>query len=323
MVIFALLVPRAHAADIFVPSQYSTIQAAVNAAVNGDTIIVTDSATYIETTVNISATTPLTIRATNSPPAILSGYFQFLSAGTVTTIEGFTIQDGAYGLSLIGADLTVIANDLEIKNVGSYAVLFNATGQSMYMNRCSMEAGASYGVLMNAGNGTLGLTNCVIFGGGVPSIYSPGAGSSLSLYNCTLAHDTTTGSSIFLNAGTGQSLFVKNTIFYQGDNGIFNNAAATVTEDYNLFYGILGNTGVGTGPNDIIGPPGNDPVFTNAAGRDYHILPGSAAIDAGLDFSSLYTDDLDGNLRPAGSTFDIGAYELGASGVAGMLIEVR
>ena len=52
-------------------------------------------------------------------------------------------------------------------------------------------------------------------------------------------------------------------------------------------------------------------LFTNAAGGDYTLAAGSAAIDAGTAFMAP-ADDLLGKHRPAGAGFDIGAYESGA-----------
>ena len=43
-------------------------------------------------------------------------------------------------------------------------------------------------------------------------------------------------------------------------------------------------------------------------GSDYHIAPGSAAIDAGVN--SGVTSDIDGDTRPQGSGYDIGADEV-------------
>jgi len=52
-------------------------------------------------------------------------------------------------------------------------------------------------------------------------------------------------------------------------------------------------------------------IFTGAAGGDYTLAAGSAAIDAGT--AELSPDeDLPGKHRPAGPGFDIGAYEAGA-----------
>ncbi|GAD01229.1 right-handed parallel beta-helix repeat-containing protein [Agarivorans albus] len=54
-------------------------------------------------------------------------------------------------------------------------------------------------------------------------------------------------------------------------------------------------------------------IFTDTPGIDpedsYRLLPDSIAIDNGLDLSDSITTDLDGNARPSGSAFDIGAYE--------------
>jgi PKD repeat protein len=79
-----------------------------------------------------------------------------------------------------------------------------------------------------------------------------------------------------------------------------------VFEDHNLFYSNTINlTGtVSGGTHDVFG----NPNFIDPANNDYHIAPPSAAIDAGTD-AGVYTD-LDGSVRPSGSGFDIGAYEV-------------
>jgi hypothetical protein len=75
-------------------------------------------------------------------------------------------------------------------------------------------------------------------------------------------------------------------------------------EDYNVFYGNgIDSYGFETGTHSLIG----DPLFVDPLHDDYHLLLGSPAIDHGID-AGVYTD-LDGNPRPIGSGFDIGAYE--------------
>lgn len=49
--------------------------------------------------------------------------------------------------------------------------------------------------------------------------------------------------------------------------------------------------------------------FVNAAGRDYHLVSGSAPINAGDNLTSIVPTDKDGISRPQGSAPDIGAYE--------------
>jgi hypothetical protein len=49
-------------------------------------------------------------------------------------------------------------------------------------------------------------------------------------------------------------------------------------------------------------------LFANLAGNDYHLSATSAAINAGTSVGAP-TTDRDGNLRPSGAGYDIGAYE--------------
>jgi len=51
-----------------------------------------------------------------------------------------------------------------------------------------------------------------------------------------------------------------------------------------------------------------DPRFVNAAAGDYHLMPGSPAIDA-ADPTATSTTDYDGKPRPIGAGKDIGAFE--------------
>lgn len=69
-----------------------------------------------------------------------------------------------------------------------------------------------------------------------------------------------------------------------------------------------------------------DPAFVAPVNGDYHLQPTSAAIDAGEPLP-VTTVDLDGLGRPAGSGYDMGAYEFGAVPpfvpTGGMLLQVR
>jgi parallel beta-helix repeat protein len=58
-----------------------------------------------------------------------------------------------------------------------------------------------------------------------------------------------------------------------------------------------------------------NPLFVNAPASapqspDFHLQSTSAAIDSGTDLSGSVQSDFDGNTRPRGAGFDIGAYEL-------------
>ncbi|MCX7669533.1 MAG: hypothetical protein N2439_05615, partial [Anaerolineae bacterium] len=54
-------------------------------------------------------------------------------------------------------------------------------------------------------------------------------------------------------------------------------------------------------------------LFMNVSADDYHLKAGSPAINAGTPLSDV-TDDLEGNPRPVGPAYDIGAYEYQAYG---------
>ncbi|MGD9048640.1 MAG: choice-of-anchor Q domain-containing protein, partial [Anaerolineae bacterium] len=61
--------------------------------------------------------------------------------------------------------------------------------------------------------------------------------------------------------------------------------------------------GTVTAGNDVEG----DPAFVDPDNGDYHIGPSSAAIDTGVNAG--VTTDIDGEGRPSGAGYDIGADE--------------
>lgn len=128
---------------------------------------------------------------------------------------------------------------------------------------------------------------------------------------------------------------VENNILAGCDNGITfaeSSITGTKTIDYNLFYtaglnhllwdvgasnryntcSTLQAAGFGTSYCAI-----SDPLFTTlpsggtVGSGNWTLQSGSPAIDSGLDLSASFTTDILGNTR---STWDIGAYEYGASG---------
>ncbi|MFW6135644.1 MAG: right-handed parallel beta-helix repeat-containing protein [Chloroflexota bacterium] len=76
----------------------------------------------------------------------------------------------------------------------------------------------------------------------------------------------------------------------------------------------LWGSGAWANGTDAIGPVisstnvTGDPAFVNPDGGDYHIQPSSDAIDTGIDAG--VSVDLDGESRPAGAGYDLGADEL-------------
>jgi len=96
---------------------------------------------------------------------------------------------------------------------------------------------------------------------------------------------------------------IKNNVFFRQDNGIGHiwPVNTPVEAGYNCIYREHGSPSRPPDPGDIWDI---DPRL----GSNYHLLPDSPCIDAGLDLG--LTSDFDGNSRPQGYGFDIGAFEL-------------
>jgi len=146
---------------------------------------------------------------------------------------------------------------------------------------------------------------------------SNGAGLFLaSLGQTTILHTTIADKG--LNGGTaivirGGVVGITDTIIASHTMGI-SLTTGTVYENYNLFFGNSNNFSdtISGGVNDVSG----NPHFTNPTANDYHLSPGSAAIDKGT-YVGVKTD-LDGNSRLpdyGGLRVDIGAYEAEYQGV--------
>jgi hypothetical protein len=80
-------------------------------------------------------------------------------------------------------------------------------------------------------------------------------------------------------------------------------------------YNCFGSLDIGTaGDPYTTGTPGPgnitaDPQFTDAANLDFTLSPSSPCIDAGDDVSGYYTSGINGVPLPAGSGWDMGAFE--------------
>jgi len=102
---------------------------------------------------------------------------------------------------------------------------------------------------------------------------------------------------------------VKNNIVYDQVAVAINIAGSTYTGldiGYNCAYNSDGTYPFGIPqPNDLWAV---NPKFVNAAGRDYHLQSSSPCINSGSAIADNVTD-CEGNSRPVGSGWDIGAYE--------------
>jgi parallel beta-helix repeat protein len=100
-------------------------------------------------------------------------------------------------------------------------------------------------------------------------------------------------------------IVVRNNIFSQNVvSQIVNESRASLTVDHNLIDGTQEYAHAISGTDYVAG----DPLFENAAGADFRLQMNSPAIDAGSSMNAP-VDDFDGNPRPHGEAYDMGAYE--------------
>jgi len=102
------------------------------------------------------------------------------------------------------------------------------------------------------------------------------------------------------SASTGEA---RNNVFYECLHFPFGG----VTHDYNYYFNCGGDV---TEANKLTGP---DP-FVDAANLDFHLKPGTAAVDSGAALAAPFDIDAAGVQRPQGAGWDAGALEYVAGG---------
>ncbi|HEV2201990.1 MAG TPA: right-handed parallel beta-helix repeat-containing protein [Bryobacteraceae bacterium] len=110
------------------------------------------------------------------------------------------------------------------------------------------------------------------------------------------------------------NVIVRNNIFFQSVNSAiarFESVVDNCAIDHNLVFGastmMRDSTGCTSGSNQL----GVDPRLVNTltAPYDFHLSPSSPAIAAGAALPDVVWD-FDGNIRPMGLPYDVGAYTL-------------
>jgi hypothetical protein len=140
-------------------------------------------------------------------------------------------------------------------------------------------------------------------------------GSSPRLLHNTIARNTGgDGSGVHITNNSAAELI--NTVLVGHRIGIYATLDSTADLETTLWgSGTWANTTDRSGPGTITHSADQmgDPAFVNPDAGDYHIGPGSAALDAGADAG--VSTDIDGDPRPIGPGYDLGADEWPGSGL--------
>ena len=259
-----------------------------------------------------------------------------LSHNTVAGNTASMASDGyGGGLYLFDSDGIVLNGNRVQANVASVAADGSGGGLWISESDATLEAntivgntaalnptayGWGGGLRVESGS-SLTLTNNVVAGN---QANSEGSGLWLNagwglpttgyLLHNTIAHNATGGGSgQGVYVGSNTTLAFTNTIVagHEG-TGVFVDPDGTAALEATLWHDNGADTGgsgtVITGTVNVYG----EPAFVDPTTWDYHLTADSAAIDAGLDAGVMA--DMDGDPRPFGAGYDIGADEYGFPG---------
>ncbi len=133
------------------------------------------------------------------------------------------------------------------------------------------------------------------------------------IFNNTFYHVRASSGMVWVSGQYGgqPTAEVVNNIFYSDGESPYVTAIhgahpSQLLLNANLYYGYKGATQTEGDKHAIQ----RDPLFQNPTAGDFHLKPGSPAIDAGsTETSVIVKEDYQGTARPQGKAFDIGAFE--------------
>jgi hypothetical protein len=299
----------------------TNIQDAVDAAVAGDEIVVTDGVygtggrelNYFPFDYNrVVVDKPLSIRSINGPQfTMIIGYYSlrcvYLTNGA--SLSGFTL---AYGCSrngggAFGGTLNNCTLDKNTTDCAPFRSGWDAYGGGAYgctLNNCTLTGNSvvAWGRAVGGGAINCTLNNCMLTGNSAdndsldPSGEAYGGGTAYcTLNNCTVTENSIGVSVGHLFGGGAYASTLNNCIVY------FNNGP-------NYYCCTLNYSCTTPNPGGL-GNITNAPLFVDQASGNLRLQSNSPCINAGMNEFAPAGPDLDGNPRSVGGRVDIGAYE--------------
>lgn len=262
-----------------------------------------------------------------------AGVYCYQSSPTITNCEITENTDkGVYCYINGNANITgcIIADNAAVQYAGIYC-----DSATPSIRRCMVTGNHTTGTDARGGGMSFvacpsGITveNSVIEGNSA----SVGGGvycstSSPSFVNCTISDNsavTSGGNAYLVNSNSA----FRNTILSYGiapiGGAVYKNTASSPTFDHCDFWQNGTNPFEPASWDPTFGGDNRiyDPLFVDRPSGNFHLMSASFLIDAGTS-ASAPVDDLDGNPRPQGAGFDIGAYEYGPAPSFNTIVDVK
>ncbi len=235
------------------------------------------------------------------------------AAGISPTVEGFHLTGGSGesggGVYIASAAFpTLRLNTIYSNTADSGGGIYFGGGGNPLLERNTLYNNLAQnggGFYLHSGSSTV--WNNVVYdnqaggkGGGLYTL----SGNPTVLNNTFYSNDAgDSGGGIYIAVGApliGQTIVANNTGY-----GLYNGSGSPLLAYNDLWGNSGGDSNLPPGPGSFAA----DPRFANAVRRDLHLSGASPCIDAGDPAATQPGDDRDGNSRPLGLRYDVGAYE--------------
>ena len=182
---------------LYVPTDYPTIQSAIGAATNGDTIYVYNG-TYTE---NLVVDKRITLQGEDRCNTVIDG-----NGGNVVyinsphvNISGFTIRNGGYGIYMVG--VFMVGRDCRITDCTMHSnrngIFFWRSCRDNIIHDCILHSNTDHGILLFMANSNNRITDCTAYSNGKTGITLQKSCGNNTIENCSVTSNQQTGICLF------------------------------------------------------------------------------------------------------------------------------